>query len=195
MKKITRDEVKNIYEYEKIRNQFRQGIIELKNERRVQVGDLISLVFENRETVLFQIQEMLRAERIVEEERIQEEIEIYNELIPGDGSLSATLLIEIQDQGRLREELIRFMGIDKGDTLFIRIEDRYTIPGIFEAGRSKEDKISAIHYVKFPFTPEQREAFIKGEEEVFITIDHPNYKETVRLSEGVRKSLSEDLCR
>ena len=97
MQKIRLDEVKNLYEYEKVREGFRREVIAAKARRRIPVGDRLSFVFENRQTVLFQIQEMVRAERIVADARIQDEIDVYNDLIPGPGELSATLFIEIED--------------------------------------------------------------------------------------------------
>src|SRR5260370_15523108 len=111
MKKIELADIQNILDYEKVREEAQNRIIALKKNRRVQVGDMISFVFENRDTVLFQIQEMVRAERIVDEEKIQDEIDVYNELIPGDGELSATMFIEIQDQARIRETLEKLLGI------------------------------------------------------------------------------------
>jgi len=193
LKKIGRDEVLNLYEYEKIREGFRERIIELKRQRRVQVGEKISLLFENRDTVLFQIQEMVRTERIVDEEKIQEEVEVYNELIPDEGELSATLFIEIEEMAKIREELDRFHGLDRQGTVQLRIGDRHTIPARFAPGRSKEDKISAVHFIRFKLSPEQIRDFSSGEWEVVIVVDHPNYKAEVKLPSEVRKSLAEDL--
>src|SRR5262249_40372811 len=149
MQKIRFDEVKNLYEYEKVREAFRRETIALKARRRVAVGDRLSLLFENRRTVLFQIQEMIRAERIVARERVQDEIDVYNELIPGSGELSATLMIEIEDKARIKPELDRFMGIDSGQHVWLQIGRDFAIPGQFEAGHSKEDKLAAVHFVRF----------------------------------------------
>src|SRR5574341_953144 len=98
MKKIVLNDILGFAAYEKIRPEFRQEIIEKKKNRRVSVGDQISLVFENRDTVIFQIQEMLRAEKITDLDKIREEIAVYNEFIPNPGELSATLFIEIEDR-------------------------------------------------------------------------------------------------
>src|ERR671919_1255512 len=111
MNKIALDDIMGLAAYEKLRQQFRQRIIELKKKRRVAVGDKVSLVFENRDTVIFQIQEMLRAEKTSDLDKIREEIEVYNELIPAPEELSATLFLEIEDQTHLREELLKFLGI------------------------------------------------------------------------------------
>src|ERR1700741_1500029 len=105
MKKIALDDILGFSAYEKVRQEYRQQIIDKKKSRRVAVGDKVSLVFENRDTVIFQIQEMLRAERIGDLDKIREEIAVYNELIPNPGELSATLFLEIEDQTHLRDDL------------------------------------------------------------------------------------------
>jgi len=191
MKKVGLDDLVGLSAYEKVRDEFRRRIIELKKRRRVSVGDKVSLVFENRDTVIFQIQEMLRVERITDLDKIREEIEVYNSLVPEDGQISATLLLEIQDQSRLREELLRFLGID--EAVFLKIGNRYSIHARFEEGRSKEDKISAVQYVKFPLNPEEIKAFVEGKEEVVLVINHPNYQARTIIGRETRKSLIEDL--
>lgn len=193
MKKIERSEVRNIYEYETARDAFRRRIIDLKQGRRVQAGPYLSFLFENRETVLFQIQEMCRTERIVDDARVQEEIDVYNDLIPGERELSATLFIEIEEPARVQEVLDRLMGIDVGDHVWIQAGKEYAIPGRFEAGRSDEErgKISAVHFVRFAFTLEQVEAFRNSE--VFLVVDHPGERVRVRLPDDVKASLLEDL--
>lgn len=193
MKKIERGDILNLYDYEKVRNELRERIIRVKNGRRVQVGEKISLLFENRQTVLFQIQEMLRTERTVDEGKIQEEIEVYNTLIPEEGELSATLFIEIDDMKTIKEELDRLMGLDSPGTLWLQIGDRHRIPAVFEAGRSKEDKISAVHFIRFKLTPEQIGDFATGGWDVSLIIDHPNYRAEAKLTPEARKSLAEDL--
>jgi hypothetical protein len=190
MEKIRPNEVLNIFEYEKIRPQFRRHIIDLKKRRRIITGEKISLVFENRETVLSQIQEMMRAERIVDDRAIEHEVEVYNELIPEDGSLSATLFIEIDDLQNIRHYLDELLGID--DCITIQINNRYTIKGEFDPRQSREDRISAVHYLKFRFSPEDREAFLKDENEAVLTIDHPNYRYSAPILPEVKESLKED---
>jgi len=185
------DDIMGLPAYEKVREQFRRRIIELKKRRRVSVGDKVSLVFENRDTVIFQIQEMLRAERITDLDKIREEIEVYNSLIPEPGELSATLFLEIEDQSHLREELLKFLGID--EVVFLKIGDRYSIHAKFEEGHSKEDKISAVQYVKFPFTQGEIHAFAKGPGDVILLIDHPNYRASTTIEAEIRESLTQDL--
>lgn len=190
MKKVTLDDVIGLSAYEKMREGFRRQIIELKKKRRISVGDKVSLLFENRDTVLFQIHEMLWAERITDLDRIREEIEVYDSLIPRDGELRATLFLEIEGQHRLREELLKFLGID--EAVFLKIGDR-AIHARFEEGRSKEDKISAVQYVTFPFSEGEIRAFAEGNEEAVLVIDHPNYRARATIEGEARKSLAEDL--
>src|ERR1051325_1715641 len=189
MNKITLDDIIGLSAYEKVREQFRREIIELKQKRRVPIGPRVSLVFENRETVIFQIQEMLRAERITDIDKIREEIEVYNALLPGPGELSATMFLEIEDQTHLRDELLKFLGID--EALFFDI-GKHVVHARFEEGRSKQDKISAVQYVRFPFTPEAIAAFGSGEP-AQLGIDHPNYQARVQIGEATRESLLADL--
>jgi hypothetical protein len=190
MKKIILDDILGFSAYEKVRQDFREDIIAKKKHRRVSVGDKVSLVFENRDTVIFQVQEMLRAERIADLDKIREEIAVYNELIPNAGELSATMFLEIEDQSHLREDLLQFLGID--ETVSIRVGP-HSVPGRFEEGRSKEDKISAVQYVRFPFDAQAQAAFLGGEKAELV-IDHPNYKARVALAPEVQKSLAEDLA-
>lgn len=191
MQKVTLDEIIGLERYEQIRNEFLRHIIDLKKNRRVAVGDRITFVFENHDTVLFQIQEMLRTERITAIDKIRFEIETYNELIPSEGELSVTMLIEITQQEHIRPELVKLIGIDKA--VCLRIGTRFTVPAVFEAGRSKEDNLSAVQYVRFPLSAEARAAFRDGQEEVMIATDHPNYRVQTLLPPEVRRSLTVEL--
>jgi hypothetical protein len=189
MKKVDLGDISGNAAYEKVREKSRQRIIELKRRRRISVGDQVSLVFENRDTVIFQIQEMMRAEKISDLDKIREEIDVYNELIPAPGELSATLFLEIEDQTHLREDLLKFLGID--EAVYFKVGG-HCIHARFEEGRSKEDKISAVQYVKFPFPEPALQAFIAGEKAELV-IDHPNYKASASIDAGTRQSLMEDL--
>ncbi len=193
MEKISRGDVTDLIEYEKVRDEMRRRLIALKRPRRIPVGDRLTFLFENRETVLFQIQEMIRTERMVDEEKIHEEIEINNELIPDERELSATMFIEVDEPGRIREVLNRFHGIDRGNVVYFRIDERFKVLGIFEGGRSKDDKISAVHYVKFPFSELARDAFLDVRVPVELVVDHPRYKERVKIDGEARQRLIEDL--
>jgi hypothetical protein len=192
MRKVELAEVKNIYEYEKIRDDFRKYIIELKKRRRISVGDRVTLVFENHDTVLFQIQEMMRAERMVDDDEIKFEVETYNQLIPEKDELSATLFIEVDDPKLLRPVLDSFMGLDRGNHVYLQIGDKHKIYAQFEEGHSKEDRISAVHFIKFKFTPEQINDFKDFRNEVKLVIDHPNYKAEAVMSDEMRQELIKD---
>lgn len=193
MHPITRADIVDIAQYELERQDSRAMVIELKRSRRVQVGDLVTLVFENRDTVRFQIQEMMRAERIVTDDRIQQEIDTYNELIPPQNSLSATLLIEITDQEHLREILDRFIGLDHGGTTFLLLgSDR--VEADYEGGRSKEDRVSAVHYVTFTLTDTQISRITSTDTPLSFEVRHGDYAATVTVPAGVRYSLASDLA-
>lgn len=191
MRPIKLADVRNIFEYEKVRDQVRSEIIELKRRRRLQVGSHLSFLFENRATVLFQVQEMCRAERIVDDAKVREEIDVYNELIPAPNQLSATMMIEIEDSSQIQPVLGRLMGIDSGDHVFFQVGKEHAIRGEFEPGHSKEDKLSAVHFVRFEFSPEAIKAF--RAEEVYLVVDHPGERARARIPDEVKASLSEDL--
>ena len=191
MKKVGLDDLMGLSAYEKVRTQFRQEMIDYKKNRRLQVGDRVSLVFENRRTVILQIQEMLRAERITDLDKIKEEVEVYNSLVPDANELSATLLIEIEDQTKIRDDLLKFLGID--EAVHLKIGESQNILATFEEGHSKEDKISAVQYVRFRLSPDQRQAFIAGRDEASVLIDHANYRAEASIWEEMRKSLIQDL--
>ncbi len=190
MNKVALADIVGNAAYEKVREKSRQRIIELKQRRRIAVGDKVTLVFENRDTVIFQIQEMMRAEKISDLDKIREEIEVYNELIPAPGELSATLFLEIEDQTHLRDDLLKFLGID--EAVFLKVGS-HSIHARFEEGHSKEDKISAVQYVKFPFPESAIEAFVKGEKAELV-IDHPNYQARALIEPNTRQSLAADLA-
>ena len=191
MDKIALADIKPPGDYEAVRDAVRARVIELKRRRRVPLGDKISLLFENRETVLFQIQEMVRAERITSTQAIQDEIDVYGRSLPEANELSATMLIEITEQDKIRAELDRLIGVN--ERLRLRIGDRHTVAGVFEPGWSREDRISAVQYVKFPLSPAQAAAFQSGQDPVFIEVGHPNYQASTQLDEPVHEALSRDL--
>jgi hypothetical protein len=197
MQTIALSDIKNLHEYEKVREAYRARIIELKRDRRVSVGENLTFLFENRDTVLFQIQEMVRTERIVEEARVQEEIDAYRVLLPGPGELSATLFIEIPDLVRMSQEDVRrtvnrFQGLDR-DGVFLAIGDRSRIPARFEGGHSKEEKMAAVHYLRFPVSAEARAALTDPGQAVRLVVDHPNYKAAGEVAPAVRAELLRDL--
>jgi len=178
--------------YEDQRTEIRRKIIEQKKRRRITAGDCITLVFENRETVLFQIQEMLRTERIFAPEKIQEECDVYNALLPDNNELSATLYIEITDPEKIQERLDSLKGIDNPDTVAISV-GMEKIFANFEAGHSKEDKISAVHFVRFLTTPDFRYQLAQPDMPAFLTITHPHYQAKALISPEMREEWLQDL--
>jgi len=192
MTPITRDEVLNLYEYEKAREARRREIIALKAPRRVSVGRYLTFVFENRATVWFQIQEMIRAERIVDDAKIDEELAVYNTLLPGPGELAATMLIEIEEASAIKPVLDKLLGIDTRD--YVRMEvGPHVVVGRFETGHSDEElgKLSAVHFVRFALPVAARRAFATAE--VVLVVDHPNERARAVLAEATRQSLATDL--
>lgn len=191
MQKVMLEEIIGLERYEQMRPEFLRRIIDLKKCRRVAVGDRVTFVFENHDTMLFQVQEMLRTEHIVDLDRVREEIEVYNVLIPNPGELSATMLIEITDADRIRDQLVSLIGIDRAVRL--EVGAQHSIQGKFEAGRSQADKLSAVQYVRFTLAPQARQAFVGGVEPVRVVIDHANYRHATVIAGPVRESLTRDL--
>ena len=192
MKPIIPQELLSAAEYEEQRTDIRQRIITLKKRRRITVGEYITLVFENRETVIFQIQEMLRAERIFATEKIQEECDVYNALLPDTDELSATLFIEITEEDKIQELLDSFQGIDNPDIVAICIE-REKIFAAFEAGHSNEEKISAVHFVRFAATPKFRDQLAQARTPVLLTISHQNFQAEAPIGDEMRQEWLRDL--
>ena len=179
-------------EYEQHREQFRSQIIALKQRRRISVGPLVTLVFENRETLRFQTQEMIRVERIFDPHKVQEELDVYNVLMPGSGELSATLLIEITEQDRMKEWLDVFMGLDHGETVAIRAGTERAF-GVFEGGHSHETKISAVHFVRFQPTASMITAFADLRQPVMLTVHHHEYHAEAPVPGSMREEWLSDL--
>ncbi|HTO69371.1 MAG TPA: DUF3501 family protein [Myxococcota bacterium] len=191
MKRIQRGDVLDLVAYERIRPEFLARTILLKQARRIAVGDHLTFVFENRDTVLFQIQEMLRAERAVKEEKIEDEIAVYNELIPGEAELTATLMIEITETGRIRAELDRLIGID--EHVFLDVGGR-AVRASFDSKQFESDRISAVQYVRFPLGRELAAAFRDESVPVALRVEHPNHRASVPIGGPWRASLAADLA-
>ena len=193
MKPLLQTDLLSTTEYERGRDAYRSRIIELKRRRRISLGPLITLIFENRETLRFQVQEMIRVERITDQAKVQEELDVYNALLPASGELSATLLIEITDEARMKEWLDRFMGLDHGEKLAI-VADGERIYGEFEGGRSHETKISAVHFVRFKPTASMKDAFADLRRPVVISVNHNGYQEDVSVPGSMREEWLSDLA-
>ena len=197
MKPIERDEILGLAEYEKIREHFRTRVIAEKKARRVQLGPKASLVFENRDTGMLQIQEMLRTERITRPEAIAHEIATYNELVPAEGELSATLMIEIPDKAERDAFLVAANGIER----HIWIATGTLRVGAKAAPRDGglSDRTTAVHYLKFTLPPPLIRALrggATGEQtltHIDIRIDHPAYAVNAVLPAEALMALGEDL--
>jgi len=188
---VTLDDIVGLERYEAMRDDLRRRTIAHKRARRVSVGPELTFVFENHHTVYFQIQEMLRTERITDLDAVREEVATYNALLPRPGELSATLLIEITDQARVAERLLEFLGID---TATVLLAGPQRVAAAFEAGRSRADKLSAVQYVRFALPPAARAAFADPVVPAQLGVDLPGYRHATPLDGAVRASLAADLA-
>ena len=192
MKSLTADTLMNIIEYEKVRHTYRQDIIAYKKNRRIYLGPNVMLTFENEKTLTFQIQEIMRAERLVHDEQIQEEVDVYNTIMPPENGLSATLFIEVVEEAKIRPVLNKFIGLTDRQSLYLDINGE-KIYAEFEQGREEENKISSVHYVQFQFSSEQKNNFTDSESKTKLGIDYKDYKYTETVPDGLQRSLCEDL--
>ncbi|OLZ10000.1 DUF3501 family protein [Sulfobacillus thermosulfidooxidans] len=189
MRPLTREDIVPIETYEQMREQFRRRIIDIKKVRRVDIGPRISVVFENRDTMRFQIQEMCRIEHITQPELIQQELDVYNDLLPLGYAIGATLLIALSQEDNMPEILRQLSGVEE----HVYLEtDKFRIHAQAELGRSTEEKTSAVHYLTFTFTKEQVQQFAESERNT-IAIHHPHYDYGVALPEVTKASLLADL--
>ena len=192
MKSLASDTLMNIIDYEKVRHTYRQDIIAYKKNRRISLGPNVMLTFENEKTLTFQIQEIMRAERLVHDEQIQEEVDVYNTIMPPENGLSATLFIEVVEEAKIRPVLNKFIGLTDHQTLYLDINGE-KVYAEFEQGREEENKISSVHYVQFLFSNEQKKNFTDSESETKLGIDYKDYKYTKTVPDGLQRSLCEDL--
>jgi len=191
MRRVGLEDLVGLARYGEVRQAARRRIMNVKRHRRIAVGDDVSLVFENFDTVLFQTQEMLFVERISDLDRVREELAVYNELLPGPGELSATMFVEITDPSQTIVRLNQLVGIDECVSLDV---GGVRVPATFEPGRSREDKISAVQYVRFPMGDAVAQRFGTAGTPIEIAIDHPHYRAHTRLTEEQRSALAEDLA-
>lgn len=190
---LTLADVLDLRAYERVREDYRAKIIARKRDRRVALGPVMTLVFECFDTVRFQVQEMARAEKIISDEAIQVELDIYNRLLPVPGELSATVFIELTSDEDLREWLPRLVGIERrlgisidGDVVASAPEAEH------EAALTRETITPAVHYVRFGFSEDQVAAFGKAGD-VALVATHPAYEARTELAPGVRRELLGDL--
>lgn len=195
MTKLNLKDIVDLREYEREREAFRRSIIELKEIRRISLGDLVTVVFENRETIRFQIQEMARAERMLRDEQIETELSIYNAMIPDPGELKATLFLELTSKEMLQEWLPALVGIER--SLYLQVgsgsdslRSAAKAEGGHEAQLTRESVTASVHYVEWVLDEEFQERL--GRDKVFLGIDHPRYSVQQELSGASVRSLLSD---
>lgn len=198
---LTLDDIADLRAYERARDDFRRRVTALKGRRRVALGPVVTLVFENVDTVRFQVQEMARAERIATDEGIQAELDIYNALLPAPGELSATLFIELTSEDELRRWLPLLVGIERSVALELPPAGGGAGSGpdlvhcVPEAGHdealTREEITAAVHYVRFSLADDQVDRFATGP--VALVSTHVSYDYRTELNEVTRTELLADL--
>jgi len=190
---LTLNDVLDLRAYERVREDYRARVIARKRNRRVSLGPIMTLVFECVDTVRFQVQEMARMEKIISDEAMQVELDIYNRLLPGDRELSATLFIELTSDPDLRDWLPRLVGIERQIGISLDGDVVASVPEAEHAAALTRDTITpAVHYLRFGFTEAQVEAF-RVASEVTVVATHPAYEARTVLAPVVRAELLGDL--
>ena len=191
--KLSRENLYSLEEYAGIRNDYRAKVMAHKQDRRVPLGPDATLYFEDALTMQYQVQEMLRIERIFEAEGIQEELDAYNPLIPDGSNWKATFMVEIPDPGERKVALARLIGIERHIWVQVGELPRVTPIADEDLDREDEEKTSSVHFLRFELTPEMVAAVKEGAP-VSMGVDHPEYAHTVApIPRNVRDSLAQDL--
>lgn len=195
MAKLTLDDISDLRAYERERDAFRREVIALKRLRRIGVGPIVTVVFENRTTMRFQIQEMARAEKMISDAALEEELAAYNPLIPDPGELSLTVFLELTSDDQLREWLPKLVGIER--SFVLRIGDgpsalrlSNSVDAAHATQLTREETTASVHYVRFSLNLAEREQF--STEPVALMIDHPFYQHECLLSPETKASLIAD---
>ena len=190
--KLTLDDIADARAYERERASFLADVIALKKRRRVTVGPFVTLLFENRDTVRFQVQEMARVEKLLTDQAIQTELDTYNRLIPEPGTLSATLFVELTTEADLRRWLPELVGIERAVEL--RLADGSTARSVPDEEHdrmlTRSGRTASVHYVHFHVAPPQVSAFASGP--VVLATTHPAYAHETALGEATRAELLGD---
>lgn len=191
MKQLTRDDLYPLEKYAQIRGEMRAQVMEHKKNRRIRVGTNATLYFEDRLTMHYQIQEMLRAERIFEAKGIQDELDAYNPLIPDGRNLKATFMLEYPDPEERQAALKQLRGIEH--CVWMRVGGFDAVRAIADEDleRDNEEKTASVHFMRFEFTPEMIRALRDGAP-LAIGIDHAQYKHDIELPVAARDSLVND---
>jgi len=193
MSKLTIDDISDLRAYERERDDFRRDVIALKRRRRVPLGDVVTLLFENSQTIRFQIQEMARAEKLISDDAIETELRVYNPLIPEPGQLCATLFIELTSKDALMQWLPKLVGIE--GAVGLRLSDGEVVRAVVDeehgAMLTREQITASVHYVRWDMTPDQVERFAAGG--VTLVADHPAYAAETPLADDTVAELAADL--
>jgi hypothetical protein len=192
VKPVTLKEILPFEQYEILRPRLRPLIIAEKERRRLAVGDHLTLLFENGQTVWYQVEEMVRSERISAEDAIRHEIDTYNELLPRPGELTATMLVEYADEAERNVALRALVGLERH--LRIRIGERRE-PARFDTRQIATDRVSAVQFVRFPLGGLDHDEFLRfaAEGKIAIEVDHPHLKESALINGPIAKALATDL--
>ncbi|HEX3409323.1 MAG TPA: DUF3501 family protein [Candidatus Binataceae bacterium] len=193
MKPVTLKEILPFAQYEILRPRLRPLIIAEKERRRLAVGEHLTLLFENGQTVWYQVEEMVRSERISNEDAIRHEIDTYNELLPRPGELTATMLLEYGDEVERDAALRALVGFERH--FWIRIGDRRE-PARFDARQIATDRISAVQFVRFPLGGLDQDEFLKfsAAGRIAIEADHPQLTASAPITGAIAKALAGDLA-
>ncbi len=193
MQKLTRQDLHSLEDYAAMRNEFRAQVIQHKKNRVIQVGPNVTMHFEDRLIMQYQIQEMLRAERIFESEGIQEELDAYNPMIPDGSNWKVTFMIEFPDPEERGVKLRELLGIEDQTYVLVSGFDKVHPISDEDLPRETAEKTASVHFMRFELTPEMVTALKEGAA-LSIGIDHPNYQHAIEaLPESVRESLIVDL--
>lgn len=195
-RKLTLDDIADLRAYERERDEFRAHVIALKKRRRVHIGPFVTLVFENRDTIRFQIQEMARVEKLLTDEAIELELSTYNPLIPEPGELSATLFIELTSDAELREWLPKLVGIERSVELRLGSGDQaVTVRAEPEAAHAsqltREEITASVHFIQFRLTHDEVAALAAGPVE--LAVAHEAYDHAASLPPETLAELLEDV--
>ena len=191
--RIRRDSLLTLEAYARERTQFRARVIEHKKHRTVQLGDNVTLIFEDELTIRYQIQEMLRIERIFEEKGIQDELETYNPLVPDGCNFKATMMLEYPDPEERQRRLAKLIGIEDKVWIQVRGFERVGAIADEDLARENEQKTSSVHFLRWELTNEMAQA-LKSGVELSMGIDHPEYLATLDVPSAVRDALVKDLA-
>lgn len=194
MSNLTREDLMSLEQYAQQRDQFRRQVMAHKQLRRVQVGPHVTMHFEDRLIMQYQIQEMLRIEKIFEAQGIQEELDVYNPLIPDGSNWKATQMIEFEDPEVRAHALGRMVGIDARTWVQVGEHDKVYAIADEDLERETEEKTSSVHFMRFELDPAMC-ADARSGAVIRVGIDHENYSHQVELGSAVRKSLVDDLTR